>query len=103
MTSLAAAPGAIDATGHAVASTRMLPLRSITSTTTLSPERRMAMSAEPLPINRCRNVTSSRKLGRRGSFKLICKAFGSNSRPRHDCNNDKGVAAAHACGEQATG
>lgn len=61
----------------------------------------MAMSAEPLPISRCRSVTSSRKLQRRGSFMLICKASGSNSRPKHNCNNDKG--AAHACGEQATG
>lgn len=89
MTSLAAAPGAIDATGHAVASTRILPLRSITSTTTLGPERRMAMSGREIDDQR--------------SFKLISKAFGSSSRQRNNCNSDIGVAASHACGEQATG
>jgi hypothetical protein len=88
---------------QAVVRTRTSPLRPTTSTTTCRPDRRMVTSADPEPVIRCRRVISSRNAGSRGWLKLICEAFGSKSKPRHDCSNDKGADAAHACGEHATG
>src|SRR4051794_37029847 len=48
-------------------------------------------------------TTSPRNLGKTGSRHLISFSACAKSRPRHAASKPKGAAAAHACGEHATG